>query len=61
MCVTENGYVSTQGIFIFNDQIGKFEYFVVRPVIKIDITKTDVWNYAEQLTLKVRKMRQGLL
>ena len=60
MCVTENGYVSTQGIFIFNDQIGKFEYFVVRPVIKIDITKTDVWNYAGTVDSEGKKDETGV-
>ena len=61
MCVTENGYVSTQGIFIFNDQIGKFKYFVVRPVIKIDITKTDVWNYAGTVDSEGRKDETGVI
>lgn len=60
MYVSESGYVSTKGEYILNDQIGKFEYYVVRPVIKIDITKTDVWNYAGTVDSEGRKDETGV-
>lgn len=56
MYITENGYLDTNGVLIVNEVPEKFEYYSIRPVIKIDLTKTDAWVYAGTVDSKLKSV-----
>ena len=47
MCVSASGNVALTGAYLMNDAIGaEMKYYVVRPVMWLDLSNNDAWGYA---------------